>query len=81
MKSSGDQGQQFNTTLVIAGVIALILAGTLVLFIYGCMKNSPNPPVKQTGRNQVITTLVDAKPSPLGTFQMNGEVPWIPTTV
>ena len=48
MKSSGDQSQQFNTTLVIAGIIALVLAATLVLVIYGCMKTAPNPPVKQT---------------------------------
>lgn len=46
MKSSG-QPQQLNA-IVMAGIIALVLAGALVLLMYGCMKNRAAPPLKQT---------------------------------
>jgi hypothetical protein len=45
MKSSGDQSQQFNTTLILGIIVAALLACGILAIIYGCMKanNAPQP--------------------------------------
>ncbi len=40
MKSTGDQKQEFNTTLFLALAVAAFLAVGLLGLIYGCMENN-----------------------------------------
>jgi hypothetical protein len=40
MKSSGDQSQQFNTTLILAIIVAALLACGIIGLVYGCMRSS-----------------------------------------
>ena len=58
MKSSGGQSHQLNA-IVMAGIIALVLAGTLVVLIYGCMKYRASPPLKQTRGSSVLRSPID----------------------
>lgn len=37
MRSSGDQRQEFNTTLVLAVTVAVLLAFGMVALVYGCL--------------------------------------------
>jgi flagellar basal body-associated protein FliL len=55
MKSSGDQSQEFNTTLILAIVVAALLACGLLAIFYGCMKANNAPKTKApTAQSQNI---------------------------
>jgi hypothetical protein len=49
MKTRGDQSQEFNTTLIIAIVVAAILALGILGMVYGCMKANHAPNLKAPG--------------------------------
>jgi hypothetical protein len=44
MKSSGDQSQQFNTTLILAIIVAALLACAILGLVYGCMRSNNGRP-------------------------------------
>ena len=46
MKSQSDQRQQFNTTFILAVVVAAILALGVLGLVYGCMKANHAPQAK-----------------------------------
>lgn len=49
MKSSGDQSQQFNTTLILAIIVAALLACAILGLVYGCMRwNNERPAAPKT---------------------------------
>ena len=50
MKSSGDQSQQFNTTFILAIIVAALLACGILGLVYGCMKsnNASKPALPKT---------------------------------
>jgi heme/copper-type cytochrome/quinol oxidase subunit 2 len=63
MKSSGDQSQQFNTTLILAMIVAAILAFCLLGIIYGCMKANNAPKAKPpTAQSELLPTSWPAVP-------------------
>ena len=55
MPSDRERRQEFNTTLIIAIVVAAILALGALGMIYGCMKANHAPQVKPVSENQPVT--------------------------
>jgi hypothetical protein len=57
MKSSGDQRQQFNTTFILAIVVAALLACGLLALLYGCMRSSNARPALPKGQVEVHSAI------------------------
>ena len=55
MPNDSERRQEFNTTLIIAIVVAAILALGVLGMIYGCMKANHAPQVKPVSENQPVT--------------------------
>ena len=55
MPSDSERRQEFNTTLIIAIIVAAILALGVLGMIYGCMKANHAPQVKPVAGNRPIT--------------------------
>lgn len=62
MKTRGDQSQEFNTTFIIAIIVAAILAIGVVGLIYGCMKANHAPQTRPVGEIQFVATSPDFSP-------------------
>ncbi|PYP89446.1 MAG: hypothetical protein DMG65_13420 [Candidatus Angelobacter sp. Gp1-AA117] len=62
MPSKSEQRQDFNTTFIIAIIVAAILAFCVLGLVYGCMKANHAP---------------QAKPPTAGLHLVNGQAEWV----